>query len=298
MEQVSSFIIHILETTVRFPGTHPIFQSKRKVISVLFPYAARRAQDGQLGMIDAISHVALKSASGGFVWRRIGDYTTWLDESSPPYLNHAIALASPCKYWMYWSHNDKAPVARWAAAVLETPYSDAVGQSVVDVLLRIAFNRSLRPQIPVQTWAWLKRRPPLPPLCSGRYWASSTSAFCYIRGIGDIEILKSYLLLVWSEWEYDPWVWKKGLIERDFGGIGMWCHREDLIKRLDHVLGQLDRGLEYFKQHNPTFDDEDDGGTIESRKELYGRLKKELLEMDKKATRTLSRMALIIIFDE
>ena len=76
----------------------------------------------------------------------------------------------------------------------------------------------------------------------------------------------------------------------------MWCHREDLIERLDHVLGQLDRGLEYFKQHKPRFDD--DGGTIEHRKELYGRLREELLEMDKKATRTLSCRPLMILFDQ
>ena len=244
-------------------------------------------------MIDAISRVALKSASGGFVWRRIEAYiTTWLDESSPPSLNHAITLASP---WLYWLCTDEATVARWAAAVLETPYSDVIGQSVVDVLLRFTYNDSLRQHIPVQTWAWLKRRPSLPPVCPGRHWGSALSVFRYFRGIGDIEIFKSYLLLVWSEWEYEPQNWAERSIEEDFGGIGMWCHREDLIERLDHILGQLDRGFEYFTQHQPALIDF--GGFIEHRKELYARLKEELLEMDRKATRALSRTPPIIIFD-
>ena len=228
------------------------------------------------------------------MWRRIGGYiTTWLDESSPPYLNHVITLASPRTNWISESHTQKA-AARWAAAVLETPYSDAVGQIVVDVLLRIAYNDSLRTQIPIEIWGWLKIRPYLPPVCWGRYWGSAISVFHHIQGIGDIEILKSYLLLVWSEWEYNPSVWAEGSIEEDFGGIGMWCHREDLIERLDHILVQLDRGLEYFKQHEPAFNE----GSIEGRKELYGRLKEKLLEMDMKAMRTLSRTPPIILLDE
>jgi hypothetical protein len=37
-------------------------------------------------------------------------------------------------------------------------------------------------------------------------------------------------------------------IREDFGGIEMGPHREDLIKQVDHVLAQLDRGLGYLKQ--------------------------------------------------
>ena len=38
-------------------------------------------------------------------------------------------------------------------------------------------------------------------------------------------------------------------IREDFGGIESSYHREDLIKRLDHVLGGLDRGWEHIERH-------------------------------------------------
>jgi hypothetical protein len=71
----------------------------------------------------------------------------------------------------------------------------------------------------------------------------------------DLETSKSssHTFFVWSEWDclYDSGLDEmQASIREDFGGIGMGHHREDLIKRLDHVLGQLDLGLEYFKQHS------------------------------------------------
>jgi hypothetical protein len=75
------------------------------------------------------------------------------------------------------------------------------------------------------------------------------------------------------------------LIAQDFGGIGMWCHRDDLIRHLGHVEGQLDRGLEHFKQHDPWVYEED----IRLRKVQYGRMKNVLLEVDKRAMETLTR---------
>ena len=44
-------------------------------------------------------------------------------------------------------------------------------------------------------------------------------------------------------------------IQEDFGGIEMGHHRVDLIRRLDHVLERLARGLGYLRQHNPRFDE-------------------------------------------
>lgn len=82
----------------------------------------------------------------------------------------------------------------------------------------------------------------------------------HIQALGNINILKSYLLLVWSEWSS---LWCSGFhvmytsIRQDFSGIGMQCHRRDLIKRLDHVLGQLDLGLEYLRQHKPSLRERD-----------------------------------------
>ena len=75
----------------------------------------------------------------------------------------------------------------------------------------------------------------------------------WAREFGDLGVLKSYFLLLWSEWFHID-SWSGGLtemqisIQEDFGGIGMGCHREDLIKRLDHVLGQLNRPHDIFYQ--------------------------------------------------
>ena len=60
----------------------------------------------------------------------------------------------------------------------------------------------------------------------------------------DIEVLKSYLFAVWSEWDWlSNYCFDEMciLIRDDFGGIEMGHHRTDLIQRLDDVLGQLDR---------------------------------------------------------
>ena len=159
---------------------------------------------------------------------------------------------------------------------------------MVTTLLQILGNESLRRHIPIDIWAWLKQRPPLPPVCRERSLASQGSIVHHIREIGDIEILKSYLLLILSEW--DP-LWTDGfaevevLIREDFNGIGMWCHRGDLIKRLDDIQGQLDRGLEYFQQHKPEIDE----GDLEVGKEQHVRLKNALLEVEQGAMKTLIR---------
>jgi hypothetical protein len=176
-------------------------------------------------MIDAIIRVALKPTSGGFMWRRIGPYiTNLLDESSPPSLNLAITLASPCAGWILGSYTQNA-VARWAAAVLSTPYSDAVGQSVVDALLQIASNVPLRPYIPIEIWTWLKKPPCLSAACIGRFWGTTSDVVRHIRGLGDIDLLKSYFLLVWSEWDHLRSLTEVlESVEEEFGGMGMWCH--------------------------------------------------------------------------
>ena len=284
MERVSRFIAQKLEIMAGTPDADPIL-SKRKAASALFPYAVRLAQEGQQGMIDAILHVASKSTSGGFMWRRIGPYITSLfDESSPSSLNLAITLTSPCADWGYEPYTRKA-VARWAAAVRETPYSEAVGQSVVDVMLQIAYNTTLRRHIPIEIWAWLKKEPSLPPVCRGRFWGTYSRVIRYVQRLGDVEILKSYLLLVLSEWDPVHSTEADISISKEFGGIGMWSHREALIKRLDHVLGELDRGLEHFQQHQP----QDQEPDIEFRKKQYENLREELLEVDREAMKPLFR---------
>ena len=77
-------------------------------------------------------------------------------------------------------------------------------------------------------------------------------------------------------------------IREDFSGIGVWYHREGLIERLDHVLGQLARGLGYLKQHKPSITE----NHIQTAREQYGELKRVLLEVDGEAVNTLARAPL------
>ena len=238
-------------------------------------------------MLDAIFH-ATRASGSTLQWRHIGTHITALfDKFSPPSLNRAIVLTSP--YVPRFSGlATEHGIVRWAAAASAVPDSEEVRQCVVNTLLRIADNDSLRSHVPVDIWAWLKKRPSLPPMCRGRSNGSWHTTVHHVRGLGDIEILVSYLLVVWSEWDslYSVGVDEMEIsIRMEFGGVGMWCHRDGLIKHLDLIQGQLDRGLEYFREHKPRTDESD----IRWRKEQYGHLKNVLLEVDKREMETLTR---------
>ena len=112
-----------------------------------------------------------------------------------------------------------------------------------------------------------------------------------VRALGDVGILKSYLLLVWSGWgiirdRSENFAKMETSIQEDFGGIGMGCHRENLIKRLDHVLELL--GHDKFRNIR-------DHGQVQLVKEKYSRLKRVLLEVDGVAVRILARTPLMLI---
>ena len=90
-------------------------------------------------------------------------------------------------------------------------------------------------------------------MCQGQSLGTASAVVRHIQRLGDVEILKLYFLLVWSEWDLlgdGPAVMKVAIAGK-FCGIAMQHHRKDLIAQLDHVLGRLDQGLEYFKQHKP-----------------------------------------------
>jgi len=123
----------------------------------------------------------------------------------------------------------------------------------------------------------------------GRVVGNRSSVFAAVQSLKNIEVLKSYLLLVWSEWgtledkrfggraDEDKYFDQICSMYEDFGGIGMGSHRTDLIQRLDHILGQLDLGLEHLEQHNPYLDGDD----LQTMKREYGKLKEILLEMER-----------------
>ena len=181
------------------------------------------------------------------------------------------------------------------------PYADDVDRGVVDTLLRIASIDALRQHIPVSIWLWSNNQTFLLPAWLGWYMRRQ-EVVRQVRALGDIEILKSYFLLVWLDWRhlYDSALTEMCTsIREDFSGTGMGHHRGDLIERLDHTLGQLDRGPEYLKmrlkKHRPDLRLAD----TEIAKGQYRELKRVLLEVDREAmqtpTRTPSRF--VILFD-
>ena len=265
--------------------------SKLKAISTVLPYSVFLEQGGRPEMLDAVIDAFRASNWVRPIWDHAQPYLcSLLSRPNHPSLHRAIMLTSPYIYWDSELY-DESMVSRWVRSVAATSaaaYTEAVGQSVVDTLLQIAGVDHLRPHIPIDIWTWLKKRPFLPPMCCGRRWGTEFGVVHQIRGLGDIEILKSYFLLVWSEWDY---LYYPGLdemkiaISDDLGGIGMWCHREDLIQRLDYVLGQLGWGLEFSKLCNP----EVSGYHVETAKAQYRGLKEILLEVERQAMDTLTR---------
>ena len=251
--------------------------SRREAFSALFPYAIRLEQAGQQSMADAILRASWASNSPKVVWDRIGPHIVRLfGKSNTPSLHHAIPLIFPQIRWDDGLRDGNTMVG-WDAAASTEPYTEKAGQEVVNLLLQIAHIDSLLPHIPIDVWAWLKKRPSLPPVCHGRLRGTTPEIVRHIRGLGDIEILKSYLLVVWSEWDS---IYPSGLdemeisVREDFGGgAGMGRHRKDLIERLNHVLGQL----EYFEHHSP----QKHQSRVQLRKKQYGKLKGVLLEVDR-----------------
>ena len=274
-------------------GLRPL-HAKRKAINSLFPYVLLQDRVGQREMLGALSRAAIASGPREFIWGRVKPYiATLFNNPNPPFLDQVITLGSPHVSWDDGQCNENM-VTRWASAASAVPYTDEVGQNVVDALLQIASVDSLRPCIPVGIWAWLKKRPSLSPECSGRLKGTERDVVRHVRALGDIEVLKSYLLLVWSEW--DPISPQSGglaemqvAIREDFNGIGMGRHREDLIKQLDRVLEQLDLGL--LEEHMPSLSE----GDIQQAKEQYGELKEVLLEVDGEAMNALARTPLSLI---
>lgn len=259
--------------------------SKRKAISSLFPYAISLGRGAHQGMADEILRVTpIMPHSARFMWRCVE--STLFAESSSPSLNRTIALVAP---YLTWTNKfcNQSTVDRWAAAVSTVTYTEEVGQSVVDVLLQIASDGSLRPYIADDVWAILKKQVSLPPACRGRLLGTGLDVLLHIRGRRDIDTLKSYYLLIWSEWDSlsDSVIGEmETSIKQDFGGVGMWGHREDLMERLDHILAQLDRKSRSLDQDKLGIGE----GGIKQAKERYTKLRDVLLRVNTEALETLT----------
>jgi len=284
LDEISNLIAKELENMAQVGDRDQIW-FKRKAIIALLPYLVWQERVGDHIMTDAFLGVVRVPNVGKFMAKPI---STLLREAGPDFPNRVIILTSPHADWGQEPNTNT--ITRWAEAALAVPYTWEVGRSVVDALLQIASNNSLQPYIPVTIWAWLKRRPSLPPICTGRKMGAWARVILKVRELGDVEILESYFLLVWSEWNV---IYQAGFTEmctairEDFGGIGMRCHREVLVKRLNHVLGQLDWGSRYLKQQNPSLGERH----IPAAREQYRKLKEVLLEVDKEASEILTRMS-------
>ena len=294
MEEISSLITQKLDDYSNEGGKFLRF--KHKAVATLFPYAVCLEQDGRPEMADAIFRAFGARQEPVLRWFHIKAHITSLfDKSNSPSLNRVIILTLPYVDWDIYGLDTATVVARWTAAASAVPYSE-VDQRMVEALLMVSNGCSMRPHIPVNIWVWLNKRLSLPPVSWGRYDASLKFIMCHVRGLGDVEILKSYYLLVWSEWQLH---WDECLTEmetsirEDFGGVEMWGHRDDLIRHLDCVRGQLDRGSEHSEQYCRPWTN---GGDIRRRKAQYERLKDALLAVDRITMETLAREVPRLIF--
>ena len=269
--------------------------NKAKAVVALLPYAVWRERGGDNRMLNACSAIIIDERGRESMAQPI---VRLLGEEDFDFPNWIVTLVSPYAHWRSFSApiNTNA-VIRWAAAALAVPYTEEVCQGVIDTLLKIAYNYRLQPSIPVEIWAWLKKGPSLPPKGPGqRFMGTDGHIVRGVRKLGDVEILESYFLVVWSEWEY---LSADGLsamctsMREDFGGIGMWRHRDILIKRLDHILGELGRGYIYFIRQDPYYRSTE----VQRASEEYGELREVLLDVDRGALETLTRTPFIYSFD-
>ena len=245
----------------------------RKAISALIPYAIFLERGGQRRMVDVISRAARASSKHDrFVWNRVLPYIAAIfDKPNPPSLNWVLELAAPHVLARDRPRNEKE-ATRKATTI---SYTGEASRNVVNGLLQIAFTDPLQPQIPDGF--------------PGESGGAGRDLTRQVRALGNIEILKSYLLLAWSG--YSPIDEQSGglaemlaSIREDFSGIGMGRHREELIERLNLILGRSD--LEHHRRYeSPNLRDSD----TQRAKEQYEELRRVLLEVDAEAVNTLTR---------
>ena len=193
-----------------------LIHSRRKPISALFPHAVLLARRGQRGMLDVLSHAARVSDSWPFMWHRIKPFImTLFDMPNPPSLNWVLGLISPRVLWHDQPHGHST--VAWQAPA--PSYTEEVDRSAVDEVLRVAFTTS------------------------GQLARNEEPAVRQVRALGDAGVLRSYLLLLWSQWyyryRYEDFDEMQISIQEDFGGIGMGGHRGELIRRLDGFRWEL-----------------------------------------------------------
>ena len=272
---------------------YQLIQSKRKAINALLPYAVRQEKDGQPEMFNAFLHVARASRRLKFKWDRVRQYTRTLLSSASP---HALTLASPHIHWDFFMDGGDL-VQQWAVACSAVPYTEEVAQSVVNTLLQIASQDASLPHIPTDIWSWLTKQPSLPPIRCGYDIGAYLHVVKAVRSLGDIEIIKCYFLLIWSEW--DPLMTTVfdevcTSVHEDFGGVGNSSHQAELIQHLDYILVWLGKGLKQLQHDNPSLGEHN----FQTMKYQYRKLKDILLEISAKVIACKSYPILLCILTQ
>jgi hypothetical protein len=176
---------------------HHLFWSKRKALTALLPYAILQERDGHPEMLDAYLYAAGTSTEPNFTWRHAEKYVNGLFQKASP---RAIVLVTIM--WWDWLTDKEDLIQRWAAAASAVSYTEdgEVVRSVVDALLHIASECKLLPHIPTETWSWLTKRLHRSSDYSRRCVGTCAHVVKAVQALKDIEILKSYFLLAWSNW--------------------------------------------------------------------------------------------------
>jgi len=226
-------------------------------------------------LFNAFLHAANASRSYGFLWHCVQPFMkTLLNDASNVSLKRTAMLVSS---YITWHRQDfQGLVQAWVATASAIPKEKEVAPSVVDALLQMTYYKLLPPGNYGDVWSWLTLRPSLPPICWGRRLGSHPHVMGQVRGLKDIEILKSYLLVVWSEWDslldsstMCEW------IREEFSGVEANSHRAELVQRLDEVIGELDKGLAYLPHDTPGLRKWE----LQRRKGQYEELRKILKEV-------------------
>lgn len=278
MDEAFSLITHRLKYMVETDSS--LLYAKRKAITAILPYIIQVEKNGNHEALQVFLHAVKASKHQDFIWRHIDPFIlTLLKQASPL----AAILISPYLNWTSPQSSDWVEI--WKFAVFLAPNTEEVSCSVVDTLLQVASVGSLQPHIPAHLWSLVKGQPALPPICRGRSVGSVGSVLQLVRELGDIDILKSYLLLTWSEWDC-PSSGLDGIhtLIWYFSGIGMFQYRADLLQHLDHILTQLNLGLDHFREQKPSIS----GNIIQQMKDQYGEFRELLLEADREAMSTLA----------
>ena len=207
------------------------------------PYASRQEENGVGKLSDVLFCTAKFSPPSSRIPHWTFKLARYLETVLPISLKRAAVDAFRHSHSLLeHSSNIGAIMQRWIEAASMLPYTDDVGESVVDTLLQMAFRDGLRRHIPVEAWGWLKKRPILHPKCQGLKFGASPEVFQSVREVGDLELVTSYLFIVWSKW---GWSYPEGsiavleFIRSGLRGVEGAGYRADLIQRLDDVISQM-----------------------------------------------------------